>query len=467
MILYQTIVDHYLKSIERGTILPGEKLPSLRETSNLFDVSLSTTVEAYRRLELYGYASVRDRSGYFARLPTLHDEVMAVSSDFKSKVSNLAHLDELLSLFDQSQNKEVAPFGIGSPDSSQTPYRMLNRNLKMALKHEPEAQGLYLFGQGLLELRQELSRWIRPWVGMNSPNQILITNGCLEAINIALSAECEPQDLVAIESPCYFGLLQAIQNHKLRALEIKTDPSEGINPAALEAMAKSHRIKALITSANGQNPLGFTMSDERKKEVLRICEKYQIRLIEDDLYGELCFSKTRPKSYKYFDKNSIVTYCSSFSKFLAPGVRIGWCLPAQRTEKYVRHKLSLNLSTASVPQYLFYHVLKNEDLNQVARNLSSYYQNNLQIYSSIIQNQLEGKVHMTKPTGSFFIWMKVDGLKSMSAFERARRHKISFMPGPLLSATRQFENYVRINCARACTETTNQQLHKLCHLLKN
>lgn len=464
--LYQTIVDFYLKSIQSGNILPGEKLPSLRQTSDQFDVSLSTTVEAYRRLELYGYAVVKDRSGYFACLPKLHDEVMTAAKEFKSKISNLSHIDEILDLFGQSQNPDFAPFAIGNPELSKVPYRLLNRNLSKAIKHEPQSHGHYLFGHGLLELRQAISRWIRPWIGMNSPQNILITNGCLEAINLALSVECEPGDLVAIESPCYYGLLHAIHHHKLKALEIKTDPGEGLSPEAFETMARTHKIKVLISSANGQNPLGYTMSDDRKKEILRICEKYEIRLIEDDLYGELCFTKVRPKSYKYFDQNSIVTYCSSFSKFLAPGVRIGWCIPAQKTEKYLRHKLSLNLSTSSLTQYMFYHVLKNEDLLAVGKNFARYYQNNIQIYSSVIQNQLADRVHMTRPTGSYFIWMKVNGLKSIPMFEKAKKHKLTFMPGPLLSATRQFDSYIRISCASEFTEERNHQLQKLCSLLK-
>lgn len=465
--LYQTIVDFYLSQIEDGTILPGEKLPSLRKVSSQFDVSLSTAVEAFRRLELFGYTEVKDRSGYFAKLPTTDDVALKPLAGFKSKVVDLSHLDEIIELFNQSQNKEIAPFGIGVPEHGKLPLKLLNRNTIRALRLNPECNGIYIFNQGLKELRQELSRWIRPWAGITSFENIHITNGCLEAINIALSAECEPGDIVAIESPCYFGLLHAIHHHKLKALEVRTDPSEGLNPEAFEILARTHKIKALVTSANGQNPMGFTMSDERKKEILGICFKYGIRLIEDDLYGELCFERIRPKTYKYFDKDSIVTYCSSLSKFLGPGIRLGWCIPAGNSEKYLRQKLSLNLSTSSLSQYLVYHLLKNENVTLASRVLAGYYQKNIQIYSSVMQNQLGSRIHLTKPSGSFFLWAKVDKLKSLAAFEKARRHKILFTPGPLLSATRQYDSYIRINCAHEFNDARNQQLIKLCGILKS
>src|SRR5690606_5022110 len=194
-----------------------------------------------------------------------------------------------------------------------------------------------------------------------------------------------------------------------------------------EELCKNNKVKAFISTANAQNPLGYSMSDKSKKEVLAICKKYNVRLIEDDLYGELTFSKKRPKSYKYFDKEGIVTHCSSFSKFLGPGLRIGWCIPAKNSTRYLQHKLSLNLCTSSLAQYAVSAVLQNENLSKVALGLSEYYKNNLQIYSNLLQSELGSHISLSHPSGSYFIWARVEGLDSLATYHKAKKHKISFM----------------------------------------
>ena len=463
--LYQTIVDYFVENIEKGSILPGEKLPSLRKISDQFDVSLSTAVEAYRKLELFGYVTARDRSGYLARLPLQAENVLLPSRKFKSKLSEIEHIDEIIELINQTQDSETAPFGVGIPSLERFPFKMLNRYMAQTLKHHPLASSNYIFGLGLEELRSELARWMRPWVGVTSKDKILITNGCLEAINIALAGECSPGDIVAIESPCYFGLLHAIHHHGLKALEVKTDPDLGLDPEALETLAKTNKIKALISTPNAQNPLGFSMSDERKKQIIAICKKYHIRLIEDDIYGELAFDKKRPKSYKYFDKDGVVTHCSSFSKFLGPGLRIGWCIAPDDMNPYLRQKLSLNLSTSTFAQYVVNSILRNENLLKVGQDLGDYYQKNIQIYSNVLQSSLGQKLCLSNPTGSYFLWARVDGLDSIAAFQKAKKQKISFTPGPLFSATRQYGNYLRINCAHEYNEKRHQELMALSKIL--
>lgn len=465
--LYQTIVDYFIENIEKGTILPGEKLPSLRKISDQFDVSLSTAVEAYRKLELFGYVTAKDRSGYLARFPGKSDNTLTFSRKFKSRACDIQHIDEIIQLMNQTTDQETAPFGVGTPSALKFPNRMINKYLVQTIKDKPESSGSYIFGMGLPELRKEISRCFRPNIGVVSMDNMIITNGCLEAINIALRAECEAGDLVAIESPCYFGLLHAIHHHGLKAIEVKTNPMEGICPEALEDLAKTKKIKALISTANAQNPLGFTMSDERKKTILSICEKYNIRLIEDDIYAAIGFGKKISKAYKYFDKNNVVTYCTSFSKFLGPGLRIGWVIPAGETSKYVRQKLSLNLAVPTLMQHMMSNMLRNEDLDKVGENLAAYYQKNLQIYSNVLQSHMGDKLTLSRPTGSYFLWARVEGLDSLDAYIKAQKQKISFTPGPYFSANRQYINYLRINCAHEFDEKINQNLQKLSKILNS
>jgi DNA-binding transcriptional MocR family regulator len=253
----------------------------------------------------------------------------------------------------------------------------------------------------------------------------------------------------------------------LKAIEVKTDPLDGICPDALEELAKSKKIKALISTPTAQNPLGFTMTDERKKQVLAICKKYNIRLIEDDIYGDIGFQKKRPKTYKYFDKDNIVTYCSSFSKFMGPGLRLGWVIPPKNAQTYIRHKLSLNLANVGLVQHAVTSILRNENLEKIGENLTNHYQKNIQIYSNVLQSQLGDKITLSRPTGSYFLWARVEGLDSIDAYKKAQKQKISFTPGPYFSANRQYVNYLRINCAHELDEKINQGLTKLTKILNN
>src|SRR5690606_31047888 len=151
--LYQTIVDYFMNNIEKGDIISGEKLPSLRKIADQFDVSLSTAVEAYRKLELFGYVTVKDRSGYFARLPLQNETVLLPSKKFKSKISEIEHIDEIIEIHTQTLDPSTAPFGVGTPCPEKFPHKMINRYLAQTIKHNNELFGTYLFGMGLPELR--------------------------------------------------------------------------------------------------------------------------------------------------------------------------------------------------------------------------------------------------------------------------------------------------------------------------
>ncbi|MCO4755397.1 MAG: PLP-dependent aminotransferase family protein, partial [Bacteriovoracaceae bacterium] len=314
--LYEEIVDYIISNIESGGIVPGEKLPSIRKIAHKFGVSNPTAVTAYGRLESLGYAVARERSGFVAVLPEESDNVLLTGVN--SNVSNIEHMDEIVRLYEKSQNVSYAPFGVGVPSKKFYPNALLKKYSLKVLNSDQTCFSDYTLPEGRLDLRTQILKWIEPWVGIYSPEEVLITNGCLEAINLALSVFCKPQDIVAVESPCYFGMIRALKSQDLRAVEINTDPKDGIDPECLRKQIRKHNIKVLISTANAQNPLGFSMSDERKKEVLKVCESEGVRIIENDVYGDVNYSKVRPKTYKYFDRKNIVTYCSSFSKTLGP-----------------------------------------------------------------------------------------------------------------------------------------------------
>lgn len=463
--LYENLAQFIIKQIEDGTILPGEKLPSLRKISHRFDVSVPTAVEAYRRLEFLGYALAQERSGFIATLPSKSN--LSLKATSSSTISRIDHLDEIVRLHGNALDSSFASFGIGTPATEFYPNAILAKHTVKLMRADKECFSHYSLPQGLTPLREFMAKWMKPWIGSYPVDQIYITNGCLEAINLALAVECEKGDIVAVESPCYFGIIQALKNHGLRAVEIETAPNKGIDPEQLEEMAKKYQIKALISSANAQNPLGFTMTDERKKRVLKICERYQMSLIENDVYGELTFKKTRPKTYKYFDKYKLVTYCSSFSKTLGPGLRLGWCIPPKQNEEYLKQKLSLNISSPDFIQKLSLSILKNENIHTFTRKSVEEFKKNTSNYTTVLQNLMDGDIALSTPTGSWFLWAHVKGINSMEIFEKAQKHRIAITPGILFSASgkRHLESF-RINCGYRMDAEIIDNLEKLCRIIR-
>ena len=461
--LYEKIANYIIQNIESGAIIPGEKLPSLRTIAHKFGVSNPTAIEAYRMLEYLGYTISKERSGFIAILPEQGDSKLLTK--ISSNISEIKHVDEIVQLYSKSKNASFAQFGVGVPAEEYFPNTLLKKHSHKILRSNPTCFSSYALPEGRLDLRDEISKWILPWAGINSPEEIHITNGCLEAINLALSVFCKSKDIVAVESPCYFGMIQALKVKNLRAIEVHTDPQEGIDPESLDKILNRHNIKVLISTSNAQNPLGFSMSDQRKKEILRICKKHGTRIIENDVYGDVTFNTKRPKTYKYFDQHNIVTYCCSFSKTLGPSVRIGWCIPSDNFELFLKRKTSSNISSSDFNQLLVTSILKEEDILRITRKSAKAYEENVAAYSVLLKRFMNGNIALSKPSGGWLLWANVEGIDALKIFELALKNKIAITPGPLFSASGQHRSSFRINCGSKLDEKTIKDLSKLSEIL--
>jgi DNA-binding transcriptional MocR family regulator len=188
-------------------------------------------------------------------------------------------------------------------------------------------------------------------------DDLVITNGALEALNLCLAAVTRPGGAVVVESPCFYGALQALERLGLQAIEVPTHPRDGVDLQALEAALLQHRPQAVWLMTSFQNPLGSLMPPARKQALVELVTRLQVPLIEDDVYGELYFAPHRPLPAKAFDREGWVLHCSSFSKCLAPGWRIGWTAAGRFTQAVARQKLTTSIATngpaqAALAQYL-------------------------------------------------------------------------------------------------------------------
>lgn len=280
------------------------------------------------------------------------------------------------------------------------------------------------------------------------PDQVLITSGCVEAVHLALRATCRAGDTIAVESPFYFNFLQLIAEMGLKALEIPSTPREGISIEALRYAIENNKISACLVIPNFSNPLGSLMPDERKRELVQLLAAHEIPLIEDDIYGDLTFGQQRPIAAKSFDRKGLVIYCSSFSKTVAPGYRVGWAIGGRFQPEMERLKMMINLATASPTQLALAEFLATGGYDHHLRAIRRIHSRNLSQMAEAVARYFPEGTRMTHPGGSFWLWVEMpEGTDSVKLFHRALEHGISITPGAIFSLSGKYGNYIRLSSA--------------------
>jgi DNA-binding transcriptional MocR family regulator len=298
-------------------------------------------------------------------------------------------------------------------------------------------------------------------------DEIVVTIGCCEAINLSLRAVTKPGDTVAIETPAYFGFLEAIQSLGLRAVEIPTDPRTGLCIDSTREALENNDVKVVMVMPSFQNPLGSCMPDERKEQLYRLLCEYDIPAIEDDVYGDLHYGDRRPKPLKAWDTDGRVLLCSSFSKTLAPGLRVGWCAPGRYLERVRRLKFTNSLGTPVVLQKTISDFLRNGGYDHHLRSIRRAYQNQLHLFSQSILRHFPEGTRLSRPSGGFVLWIELPpGIDTLRLHRDAVKHHISTAPGALFSLKDRYRNCLRMNCGLPWSELIESSVRTLGELAR-
>jgi DNA-binding transcriptional MocR family regulator len=320
---------------------------------------------------------------------------------------------------------------------------------------------------GCLALRRALARRALDWGLHLSPDEIITTSGCMEAILLSLRAVTRPGDIVAVESPTYFGLIQVIEQLGLKALEIPTHPRSGMDLEALERALRSRRVAACLAIPNFSNPLGSLMPRAAKERLVAMLGKRDIPLIEDDLYGDLHFGPERPHVAKSFDRKGLVMLCGSFSKSLAPGYRVGWLVPGRYFQKTRNLKCTSTGATGTLPQLALADYMANGGYDHHLRGLRQALKRQMEQISHAVAESFPREIKMTRPAGGIVLWVelppRVDALRLHA---KALAEKISIAPGPMFSPRNQFRNFIRLNCGEPWSPQLERAIGLLAYLVK-
>lgn len=446
MARYQEIADDIASLISSGILRAGQRIPSVRKASASHKVSAGTVLQAFDQLEARGLIEARPQSGYYVRKPHSGFAPEPKSTTPHARAMQLDVSELVFSVLEQIKHREQVPFGSAFPSPELFPLARLNRMAAATARRLKPWASVDDLPPGNAELRHQIAlRYLESGCTV-APDDIVITCGALEAINISLQAVTRPGDTVAIESPAFYSTLQAIERLGLRAVEIATHPRTGIELDALEAALKSHDIKACILVTTFQNPLGACMPDESKAALVKLLKRHDVPLIEDDVYSELYFDSKRPRPAKAFDKSGLVLHCGSFSKCLAPGYRVGWVAAGRYCTQVERIKLMTTLSTASLPQAAIAEFLKHGAYERHLRHLRHALATQCHEMMRAVSQHFPGDCRMTRPEGGYMLWVELPkGVDALHLHQLALAEGISLAPGPIFSAQRKYRNCVRLN----------------------
>ena len=457
-----------IESLINGEVLRiGDKLPSVRTLAEDYNISMGTAFQAYYHLEGKGLIEARPKSGYYVRFNQKRFPALpkTVQPDTHSSTVSVKAL--IAEIYSDIASKMRYNFARAVPDVSLLPVAKLNKSVVYALRNSDDHCIGYEHTQGNAELRKQIAKLAFNWGGKVKPDEVVVTNGCLEAITICLKAVTAYGDTVAVECPCYFGIYQAIESLGLKVVEISSDPVTGLALPSLEKAIKKYKIKACVCVPNFNNPLGSWMPDEAKKALVALITKHAIPLIEDDIYGEMYFGRSRPKTCKYFDTKGLVMHCSSVSKSLAPGYRIGWVVPGQFLEEVRQIKRIQNISCPTVTQAAIAHFLQTGRYEFHLKKLRKAIHTQCLRYIQSIITYFPADTKISRPLGGFVLWIEVNKEIDVHKLRHdAMKQRIAIVPGTIFSASCNFSHCLRISFGKPWNEDVDYGLKLLGDLMK-
>lgn len=445
--LYEQVAERLGDAIAAGTLRAGDRLPSVRQLSSNERVSVSTVLQAYLHLESLGLIETRPQSGHYVRRRERPLPAEPQVSQPSASATPVSVSGQVARVYRAASDPRIIPLGTAVPSPALLPARRLNRELSLLARESGEVAIDYDMPPGCLVMRQQVARRSLDWGCPLAPEDFVMTCGASEAVHLSLFAVARTGDTVAIESPAYYGTLQAIEAQGLRALEIPSHPRHGMELDALEAALKKRKVAAVMVVPSFSNPLGSCMPEENRQRLVAMLAARGIPLIEDDIYGDLHFGSRRPRPAKAHDTEGLVLLCGSFSKTLAPGYRVGWVAPGRFREKVELLKFAQSVATPTLPQLAITAFLRDGGYDRHLRSLRRQLASQVQRMVEAIGEHFPEGTRVTRPEGGFLVWVelprKVDALVLHA---RALEAGISIAPGPIFSAQKRYGNFIRLNC---------------------
>jgi DNA-binding transcriptional MocR family regulator len=464
---YRQLAKEIEREIISGTYQAGERLPSIRRLHRLTNLSISTIYQAFVELEKLGLVEARPRSGYFVSPVTLQQIRAPIHRKRSIPPRDIRLSSVINSVVTAINDPTLLPLGMTVIDTELLPYKAMLRILKATSQQQFKDLLSYALSEGSPDLQRLMAHRYLGVVEGVTEEDIIITNGCMEAVALCLLATVPPGGTVAVEAPTNHSFLQLLKELGLMVAEVPTDPQTGLDIHALEELVHQTPIDACLFMPNFHNPLGALMPKSHKKKLVRLMNKLSIPLIEDDISAELYFGLQRPLPLKAYDRDNLVMTCSSFSKTLAPGLRIGWVLPGKRFKEKIQNlKAGTTVSTSSLDQHVLAEFIGTGSFERHLRRLRSVLEKNMVRTAMAIQKHFPENTRLSIPVGGSLLWVQlpsdIDGLK---VHQKALAHHIAVIPGVVCSNSGIFNDHIQISFGMPFTPRVEKGIATLGEIL--
>lgn len=461
-LLYELLAEDLTGLIAKGTLRPGDRLPSVRLLSDQRGVSISTVLQAYLLLESRGFVETRPQSGHYVRATRLALVPEPRARRTASQATRVTVSDLVRRVYRAAREPDMVLLGGGFMSTALLPVDRLARGLASIARSAGGAALAYDPPPGLPALRRQIARRAAECGVTLGADELVTTVGAMEALHLCLRAVAKAGDTVAVECPAYYGVLQLIESLGMRALEIPSNPGTGMDLALLDQALRQHKVKACLVVANFSNPLGTLMPDEAKRELVRMLARRDIPLVEDDIYGDLYFEGARPRPARAFDRHGLVMLCSSFSKTLAPGFRVGYVAPGRYRDAVERLKFAQTVASPTITQMVIAEFLEKGGYERHLRRLRRALADQVARVSDAIARYFPPGTRISRPRGGFLLWVEMPpGKSALELHERALVRGVSVAPGPIFSAKQRFTSCLRISCGFPWSESIERGVRTL------
>lgn len=459
--LYQSLADELRTAMGDGRLPAGARLPSVREAARSRNLSINTVLAAYRHLEARGLVEARPQSGYFVRSRLQAPPAPRFAPQpAQARPAETAVLNRIAAVVEAQSNAGNVDLSLACPKGSDFyPGERLARLVADTARRHPELLSDYSLPPGSLRLRREIARHALDLGVTMAAEEVILTNGCMEALQFALRTVTRPGDAVAMESPTYFTLIPLAERLGLRIIEVPTHPCNGMSIDALELLLSEQRVKAVVTMPNVHNPLGTSMPVESKRRLAALANEYRVPVIEDALYAELQYAVPLQPAVKAFDRDGWVILCSSYTKTLAPGFRAGWMEAGRFRREVTDLKFCSSVAQPALMSEALGLFLESGGYAQHLRRLRRSYAGQIDRLRGLIDEVFPAGTRATEPTGGFLVWVELpQGCDANKLFDQALARGISITPGTLFSPSGRYTRHIRLS---GCYPFSERHIHAL------
>lgn len=462
-LLYQATAEKIIEQINNGSLRQGDKLPSIRQLSKQLQVSIGTIQQAYAELEDQQLITPKNRSGYYINRPQRISIPTPKTPSLKKEPCRVNVIETAMSVMMDSSQKASIRMGSASPNLSGVALKQLRKSIA---KFAYEIPSFYEHPQGYPRLRQQLARRSITTGKPFGAEEIIITSGCQEALNLALRCITNPGDIIAVESPCYYGILQTLEVLGLKVVEVPVESDSGIDLSRLEELLAQWPIKGILLNPIYSNPTGYCLTDQKKQALVDLLKLHDLPLIEDDIYADLGWHESRPRSIHSFDTEGRVILCSSVSKTLSQDLRVGWMVPGRYFDQAKILKFVSTLCSPSLQQYGLADFLSTQRLERHIRWVTGEYYRRQRLFLNLIKRWFPEETQATQPQGGYICWIELPKeVDSTQLYQEALAIGIGITPGDLYSPTKQFKNFIRLNYGIAEDDEIEFAIKELARLI--